>query len=175
LRGWKSRVRNDQDRLLAISSDPNASPLEGIDTREPAFGVAAKWIEASFQEQALASGYAVVDQASIIATHLAEIVRQKRARTAHTQETKRLLDALAEDAPQTGRGTRSAAADARRIAEGIAAIASRTSFDSGSPRHSRNAARYNAGEQESSSNGRSGAPGVGAFTGDAAPGRRSQN
>jgi flagellar biosynthesis protein FlhA len=101
LRGVEvARSEMMQDRLLAISSDPNASPLEGTDTREPAFGVAAKWIEASFQEQALASGYAVVDQPSIIATHLAEIVRQNAHELLTRQETKRLLDALAETHPK---------------------------------------------------------------------------
>jgi flagellar biosynthesis protein FlhA len=89
-----------QDRLLAISSDPQASPLAGSDTQEPAFGVAAKWIEPHLQEKALASGYAVVDQTSIIATHLAEIVRQNAHSLLTRQETKRLLDALAETQPK---------------------------------------------------------------------------
>ncbi len=89
-----------QDRLLAISSDPHAAPLEGIETREPAFGVAAKWIEPRLQEKALASGYAVVDQTSVLATHLAEIVRQYAHELLTRQETKRLLDALAETQPK---------------------------------------------------------------------------
>jgi flagellar biosynthesis protein FlhA len=101
LRGAEvARSEMMQDRLLAISSDPNAAPLEGTDTREPAFGVAAKWIEPKFQEQALACGYAVVDQTSIIATHLAEIVRQNAHELLTRQETKRLLDALAETHPK---------------------------------------------------------------------------
>ncbi len=95
-----ARFELAQDRVLAISSDPNAAPLEGIDTREPAFGVAAKWIEPRLQERALASGYAVVDQTSIIATHLAEIVRQYAHELLTRQETKRLLDALAESHPK---------------------------------------------------------------------------
>jgi flagellar biosynthesis protein FlhA len=101
LRGVEvARSEMKQDRLLAISSSPHAAPLEGIETREPAFGVAAKWIEPKFQEQALASGYAVVDQTSIIATHLAEIVRQNAHELLTRQETKRLLDALAETHPK---------------------------------------------------------------------------
>ncbi len=52
------------------------------------------------QEKALASGYAVVDQTSIIATHLAEIVRQHAHELLTRQETKRLLDALAESHPK---------------------------------------------------------------------------
>jgi flagellar biosynthesis protein FlhA len=101
LRGVEvARYELAQDRVLAISSDPTAAPLEGIDTREPAFGVAAKWIEPRLQEKALASGYAVVDQTSIIATHLAEIVRQHAYELLTRQETKRLLDALAESHPK---------------------------------------------------------------------------
>jgi flagellar biosynthesis protein FlhA len=101
LRGVEvARYEIAQDRVLAISSDPHAAPLEGIDTREPAFGVAAKWIEPRMQEKALASGYAVVDQTSIIATHLAEIVRQHAHELLTRQETKRLLDALAESQPK---------------------------------------------------------------------------
>jgi flagellar biosynthesis protein FlhA len=101
LRGVEvARYEVAQDRVLAISSDPHPAPLEGIDTREPAFGVAAKWIEPRLQEKALASGYAVVDQTSIIATHLAEIVRQHAHELLTRQETKRLLDALAESQPK---------------------------------------------------------------------------
>src|SRR6202142_4363937 len=65
-----------QDRVLAISSDQNAAPLDGIDAREPAFGSPAKWIVANLQEQALTRGYVVVDQTSVLATHMAELVRQ---------------------------------------------------------------------------------------------------
>jgi len=101
LRGVEvARFEMAQDRLLAISSDPHSAPLEGVDTREPAFGVAAKWIDARMQEKALGSGYAVVDQTSIIATHLAEIVRQHAHELLTRQETKRLLDALAETQPK---------------------------------------------------------------------------
>ncbi len=52
------------------------------------------------QEQALAAGYAVVDQTSIVATHLAEIVRSHAHELLTRQETKRLLDALAQSQPK---------------------------------------------------------------------------
>jgi flagellar biosynthesis protein FlhA len=101
LRGVEvARWEMQQDRLLAISSDPQSALLEGTETHEPAFGVLAKWIEPRLQEKALASGYAVVDQTSIIATHLAEIVRQNAHELLTRQETKRLLDALAESQPK---------------------------------------------------------------------------
>ena len=86
--------------LLAISSEPNAQPLEGRETREPAFGVPAKWISTNLRERALAAGYAVVDQTSVLATHLAEVIKQHAHELLTRQETKRLLDALAEGQPK---------------------------------------------------------------------------
>ena len=85
-----------QERLLAISSEPSAPPIDGIATKEPAFGASAMWIVPGLQEQALSTGYAVV----VLATHLAEIVRQFAHELLTRQETKRLLDALAETQPK---------------------------------------------------------------------------
>src|SRR5277367_3948776 len=89
-----------QDRVLAISSETTAAALDGFETREPAFGTAAKWIVPGLQEQALSKGYVVVDQTSVLATHIAEIVRQFAHELLTRQETKRLLDALAETHPK---------------------------------------------------------------------------
>jgi flagellar biosynthesis protein FlhA len=89
-----------QDRVLAISSEPNPAALDGIDTREPAFGTTAKWIVPALQEHALTRGYVVVEQTSVLATHLAETVRQFAHELLTRQETKRLLDALAETQPK---------------------------------------------------------------------------
>ncbi|MGO9434359.1 MAG: flagellar biosynthesis protein FlhA [Terracidiphilus sp.] len=89
-----------QDNLLAISSEGSPRPLAGVATKEPAFGVAAVWIPPAMQNQALASGYAVVDQTSVLATHLAEVVKQHAHELLARQETKRLLDRLAESHPK---------------------------------------------------------------------------
>ncbi len=89
-----------QDHLLAISSEGAPRPLPGVPTKEPAFGVAAVWIPPALQNQALASGYAVVDQTSVLATHLAEVVKQHAHELLTRQETKRLLDRLAESHPK---------------------------------------------------------------------------
>ncbi len=89
-----------QDFVLAISSEPNPAALDGFDTREPAFATPAKWIAPALQEQAIAKGYVVVDQTSVLATHIAEIVRQFAYELLTRQEVKRLLDALAETRPK---------------------------------------------------------------------------
>ncbi len=89
-----------QDHLMAISSEGSPRPLPGTPTKEPAFGVAAVWIPPALQNQALASGYAVVDQTSVLATHLAELVKQHAHELLTRQEVKRLLDRLSESHPK---------------------------------------------------------------------------
>ena len=101
LRGVEiARFEMYQDRVLAISSESNAAALDGIDAREPAFGSAAKWIVPGLQDHALTRGYVVVDQTSVLATHIAEIVRQNAHELLTRHETKRLLDALSESQPK---------------------------------------------------------------------------
>ena len=89
-----------QDCLLAISSEASAQLLEGKETLEPAFQVAAKWIGPSRRERALAAGFAVVDQTSVLATHLAEVIKQHAHELLTRHETKRLLDSLSETQPK---------------------------------------------------------------------------
>ena len=101
LRGVEvSRWEMHQDNLMAISSEGAPRPLAGTPTKEPAFGVAAMWIPPALQNQALAAGYAVVDQTSVLATHLAEVVKQHAHELLSRQEVKRLLDRLAESHPK---------------------------------------------------------------------------
>ncbi len=88
------------DCVLAISSESTPPPLTGAETKEPAFGVIAKWISPAQQEQALALGYVVVDQTSAMATHLSEVIKQYAHELLTRQETKRLLDSLADSQPK---------------------------------------------------------------------------
>ena len=101
LRGVEiARWELEDNRLLAISSDAAPPPLAGTPTREPAFGVSALWIAAGLQSEALAKGYAVVDQTSVLATHLAEVIKQHASELLTRHEAKRLLDRLAESHPK---------------------------------------------------------------------------
>ncbi len=93
---WEMR----KDCLLAISSSPEAQELPGQATREPAFNVAATWIAPQTQGQAIAAGYAVVDATSVLAAHLAEVIKQNAHELLSRQETKRLIDRLAESHPK---------------------------------------------------------------------------
>jgi flagellar biosynthesis protein FlhA len=87
-------------RLLAIAPTGPAAPLEGEATREPAFGQPAIWIPARDREMAEALGYTVVDHATMITTHLAEVIRGEAARLLGRQEMQHLLDVLAKSNPK---------------------------------------------------------------------------
>ena len=101
LRGVEiARAELRRGMLLAIASDPSAPPLPGIDTREPAFDVAAKWIGPELQAQAIAAGYAVVDTTSVLAAHLAELIRRNAYELLTRAETKRLVDRLNDSHPK---------------------------------------------------------------------------
>jgi flagellar biosynthesis protein FlhA len=93
---WELR----RDCLLAISSDPNAINIPGQDTREPAFDAPAKWITPDIQGQAIAAGYAVIDPTSVLAAHIAEVIKQHAHELLSRFETKRLIDRLADSHPR---------------------------------------------------------------------------
>ncbi|HEX3967912.1 MAG TPA: flagellar biosynthesis protein FlhA [Edaphobacter sp.] len=101
LRGVEiARWQTEQNCLLAVNADPKARALSGIETKEPAFGVNARWIQPGLEEQALAAGYSVVDQTTVIGTHLGELIRRHAHELLGRQEVKRLLDSMNESHPK---------------------------------------------------------------------------
>jgi flagellar biosynthesis protein FlhA len=101
LRGVEiARWQTEQNCLLAVNADPKARALPGTETREPAFGVMARWILPGLEEQALAAGYSVVDQTTVIGTHLGELIRRHAHELLGRQEVKRLLDSMSESYPK---------------------------------------------------------------------------
>ena len=87
-------------RLLAIEPTGGSSPLEGERTVDPTFGMPARWIAQRDKELAEALGYTVVDHATIIATHLGELLRTNSHKLLGRQEVQHLLDLLARTAPK---------------------------------------------------------------------------
>ncbi|WP_437187508.1 flagellar biosynthesis protein FlhA [Planctomicrobium sp. SH668] len=87
------------DRQLAIAPEHVRVDIPGIATREPAFDLAAKWIDPSLINQAEAHGYTVVDAVSVLITHLGEILK-RHAHELITRETlKQMLDRVRDFAP----------------------------------------------------------------------------
>ena len=87
-------------RLLAIDATSTAPPIEGEKTVDPTFGIPAVWIAERDKELAEALGYTVVDHATILATHLGEIVRAQAPRLLGRQEVQHLIDVLAKTTPK---------------------------------------------------------------------------
>jgi flagellar biosynthesis protein FlhA len=87
-------------RLLAIDPSGGSAPLEGERTVDPTFGMPARWIAPREKELAEALGYTVVDHATIIATHLGELLRTNSHKLLGRQEVQHLLDLLAKTAPK---------------------------------------------------------------------------
>ncbi len=85
--------------LLALNTTGAGTPLEGIQTTDPSFGIPAVWIAAELRLEAEASGYAVVEPATVISTHLMETVRQHAADLLTRQHTRELLDGIKESHP----------------------------------------------------------------------------
>ena len=101
LRGVEiARWQTEANCVLAVNADPRARTLPGVEVQEPAFGVAARWIQQGLEDQALAAGYSVVDQTTVIGTHLGELIRRHAHELLGRQETKRLLDTMNESYPK---------------------------------------------------------------------------
>ncbi|MEE3503056.1 flagellar biosynthesis protein FlhA [Acidiphilium acidophilum] len=81
-------------QLLAMTANGALPDLPGERTTEPAFGLPAIWIDPSEREQARAKGCTVVDPASVLTTHLTEIVKDNMAEMLSFAETQKLLDEL---------------------------------------------------------------------------------
>ena len=86
--------------FLAIDPGSVVATLPGTQTKDPAFGLPAVWIEADMREQAQAMGYTVVDAGTVVATHLNHLVTQHAAELLGRQETQALLDHLGKSAPK---------------------------------------------------------------------------
>ncbi|ADY54973.1 flagellar biosynthesis protein FlhA [Syntrophobotulus glycolicus DSM 8271] len=87
------------DHYMSISSGIEDDSIPGTPTKEPAFGLDAKWINASYREQAEMSGYTVVDAPTVLATHLTEVIKSHAYEILNRQDVKKLVDHIKEQAP----------------------------------------------------------------------------
>ncbi len=95
-----ARYDMPQGLELAIHSGQPTTPIEGLATYEPAFGLPAVWIRPDQVEAARSAGYTVVDTVSIVGTHLAEVIRRHAHELFSRQDAKKLLDRVAEENPR---------------------------------------------------------------------------
>ncbi len=88
------------NHYLAMNPGDATRKIEGINTTEPAFNIPAIWIPESSKEEAKLSGYTVVDDATIMATHLTEVLRKHSSELLGRQEVQHLLDNLRKTYPK---------------------------------------------------------------------------
>jgi flagellar biosynthesis protein FlhA len=88
------------DRYLAMDSGMAIGELEGGEpTKEPAFGLDAFWIAPEQKEDAIINGYTVVDPATVISTHMSELIKKHAEELLTRQETQILIDKIRNDYP----------------------------------------------------------------------------
>ncbi len=88
------------DRLLAINPGTAAGGIDGVTTREPAFGLPAIWIAVEQRDRASAAGYTVVDPTTALSTHLSEVIRVFLPELLTRQHTKELVDRVQQTSPK---------------------------------------------------------------------------
>ena len=88
------------DRELAINPGRVFGRVDGLEVRDPAFGMPAVWIEPGAREQAQTLGYTVVDPSTVIATHLNSVLQAHAHELLGHEEVQQLLNALARTAPR---------------------------------------------------------------------------
>ena len=88
------------DRDLAINPGQVFGKLQGVETTDPAFGLEACWIEAAQREEAQMLGYTVVDPATVVATHLSELLKSNAHELLGHEECQQLMDRLATSSPK---------------------------------------------------------------------------
>jgi flagellar biosynthesis protein FlhA len=88
------------DRLLAINPGTASGTIDGVPTREPAFGLPAWWVPTEQRERVAAAGYTVVDPTTALSTHLSETIRTFLPDLLSRQQTKEMLDKVAQASPR---------------------------------------------------------------------------
>ena len=86
-------------QLLAIESGMTSGKIDGIATKDPAFGTDARWINPGLADQAEMYGYTVVESGAVLATHLTEVCRRHADEILTRDSTKHLIDELKATSP----------------------------------------------------------------------------
>ena len=85
---------------LAIPSEHSKEKMDGIDVKDPTFGVDATWIEDEFVQTAKADDYAIIDPDAVITTHLGQVLRKRAHEILSQDDVQDLLDNLSDIHPK---------------------------------------------------------------------------
>ena len=89
---------------LAINPGQVFGPINGIATKDPAFGLEAVWIKPEQKDEAHSLGYTVVDAATVVATHISQLLTNNASLLLGHEEVQNLLDMLAKSHPRLVEG-----------------------------------------------------------------------
>ncbi|WP_217874709.1 flagellar biosynthesis protein FlhA [Pseudoalteromonas shioyasakiensis] len=89
---------------LAINPGQVFGPIKGVATTDPAFGLDAVWIKPDQKDEAQSLGYTVVDSATVVATHISQLLTNSAALLLGHEEVQNLLDMLAKSHPRLVEG-----------------------------------------------------------------------
>jgi len=87
------------DKFLAMDSGMATGGINGEATKEPAFGLDALWIMPTDKEDAIINGYTVVDPATVISTHMSELIKRNAEDLLTRQEVQTLIDKIKDSFP----------------------------------------------------------------------------
>ncbi|RTR32562.1 flagellar biosynthesis protein FlhA [Shewanella atlantica] len=94
----EAEIRHDCE--LAINPGQVYGKLDGIETTDPAFGLEAVWIAPELREHAQTLGYTVVDAATVVATHLSQLLTNNAAKLLGYEEVQQLMEMLGKHSPK---------------------------------------------------------------------------
>ncbi|ASJ97352.1 MULTISPECIES: flagellar biosynthesis protein FlhA [Shewanella] len=94
----EAEIRHDCE--LAINPGQVYGKLDGVETTDPAFGLEAVWIAPELREHAQTLGYTVVDAATVVATHLSQLLTNNASKLLGYEEVQQLMDMLAKHSPK---------------------------------------------------------------------------
>jgi len=89
----------EYNKFLAMDSGMVVEEVEGLKTKEPAFGLDAIWIEEDQKDEATIAGYTVVDPSTVVSTHLSELIKLNAPEILTRQDVQTLLNRVKEDYP----------------------------------------------------------------------------
>jgi len=84
-------------KFMAMDNGMTVDPVAGIEAKEPAFGMDAVWINLDQKEDAIMNGYTVVNPATVISTHMSELVKRYAEELLTRQETQSLINKIKEN------------------------------------------------------------------------------
>jgi flagellar biosynthesis protein FlhA len=90
----------EPDKEMAINPGQVFGQIEGIETKDPAFGLDAIWVDPNKKDQAQTLGYTVVDSSTVVATHLNQLLQKHSAELIGHEDVQKMLDRLAKVSPK---------------------------------------------------------------------------